>query len=286
MRYAYFPGCSLKSTGRAYAESLERVFADLALELVELKEWDCCGATTVLAVDEVASCILAARNLALAAREGLDVVAPCASCYLVLKKAKDHMAIKPDLRDAVERALKIVHLEYRDNVKVRHPLEVLLNDAGEATIKQHAMRPLAGLKVAPYYGCQLVRPHADFDNADEPTSMDRLLKACGATIVPFASKTRCCGATQTSAMPELCGDLIQVIVEDARRQKADIIATACPLCQLNVELYQPRTVQPIPIVYFTQLMGWAFGATEREVGLHRSLLSAADALMHCEARHA
>lgn len=286
MKYAYFPGCSLKSTGRAYAESLERVFADLSLELVELKEWDCCGATTVLAVDEVASCILAARNLALAAREGLDIVAPCASCYLVLKKAKDHMAAKPDLRDAVERALKIVHLEYRDDVRVRHPLEVLLNDAGLGTIRARTTRPLEGLKVAPYYGCQLVRPHADFDDADEPVSMDNLLKACGATIVPFASKTRCCGATQTSAMPELCGDLIQVIVQDARRHTADIIATACPLCQLNVELYQPRVAKPMPIVYFTQLMGWAFGAAEKDVGLHRGLIALGEILNRCEVHHA
>jgi len=278
MKYSYFPGCSLKGLGRAYEESLLPVMQHLGVELEELPDWNCCGATAYMAVDEGKACVLAARNLALVENSGRQqLLAPCAACYLVLNKTKHYMQDFPAMKDTVDRALSAVGLRYRGNIAVRHPLDVLLNDVGLDAIKQKVLKPLDGLKVAPYYGCQVVRPYATFDDQHNPTTMDRLLETLGATVVRYPLKTKCCGGSLTGTVPEAGLRLVYILHSEAKKRGADCLATVCPLCQFNLDAYHAglsRQYGPVlvPAVYFTQLMGLAFGLPVQQLGLNRSAI--------------
>jgi len=278
MTYAYYPGCSLKGTGRAYEESLLAVLRALSVDVKELEDWNCCGATTYMSVDELASYALAGRNLAMAARENQDIMAPCSACYLVLNKTQHYVHDYPDIRTVVERSLTAIGLTYSDKVQVRHPLEVLLHEVGLPAIAAKVKVPLKDLKVAPYYGCQIVRPYATFDDQLNPTSMDRLLEACGAKIVSYPLKTRCCGGSQKGTLPEVGLDLIRYLLVEAQKRGADVIATVCPLCQFNLDAFQQEAqndpkLPSMPVVYFSQLMALALGAPATAIGLQRGLTS-------------
>jgi heterodisulfide reductase subunit B len=282
MRYQYFPGCSLKSSGRPYEESLLAVLRALEVPVTELDDWNCCGATAYMAVDEVQAFALAARNLGLAERtaEAADgsppqLLAPCAACYMVLLKTQRYLAEHADLHDKVQAGLAAIHLSYKGRVQVRHPLDVLMNDLGVERIAKRVTRPLTGMKVACYYGCQVVRPFAAFDRLHDPTSMDRLVTALGATPVDWPLKTRCCGGTLNGTIPDTGLRLNQILLKEAKRRGADTLVTVCPLCQFNLECYQGQITQrfgesvALPVLYLTQLMGMAFGLGDRELGLHR-----------------
>jgi heterodisulfide reductase subunit B len=275
--YHYFPGCSLKGTGRAYEESFLAVTRSLDLDVNELDDWNCCGATAYMSTDELEATALAARNLAIAEREPRDVITPCNACYLVLNKALRRLTEDTAARKKVGGALESVNLPIPDTVRVRHPLDVLVNDVGLDTLKQATTRSLDGLKVAPYYGCQVVRPWSTFDDPHAPTTMDDVLKAVGAKVVTYPSKTRCCGASQTGTMPEIGLELVYALLKDAHDHRADVIATICPLCQFNLEATQDQvrrrwTIDPIPVVYVTQLLGWALGLSSDELGLQRAIV--------------
>jgi heterodisulfide reductase subunit B len=278
MKYSYFPGCSLKGLGRAYEESLLPVMRQLGVELAELDDWNCCGATAYMSVDEDKAAVLAARNLAIAEKTGPeDLMTPCSACYMVLNKTKHNIADYPEIGAAVRRALKSADLTYTGKTPVRHPLDILVHDVGLDVIKEKVVRPLKGLKVAPYYGCQVVRPYATFDDAFNPTTMDRLLATLGAEVVPYPLKTKCCGGSLTGTVPEAGLRLTYILLKEAVRRGADVIATVCPLCQFNLDAYHDqisRRWEParIPTVYFTQLMGLAFGLPAEQLGLKRSLV--------------
>jgi len=278
MKYSYFPGCSLKGLGRAYEESLLPVMRHLGAELVELEDWNCCGATAYMSVDEEKACILAARNLSIAQKAGPhDLLTPCSACYLVLNKTKHFLVDSPSIKQSVEGALKKANLAYGGNTPVRHPLDVLVHDIGLDVIKEKVVRPLKGLKVAPYYGCQVVRPYATFDDAWNPTTMDRLLATLGAEVVPYPLKTKCCGASLTGTVPEAGLRLTYILLKEAVRRGAHVIATICPLCQFNLDAYHDQIVRRwgaarIPTVYFTQLMGLAFGMDPKTLGLQRNFI--------------
>jgi heterodisulfide reductase subunit B len=275
MKFSYFPGCSLKGLGRAYEESLLPVMKHLGVELEELDDWNCCGATAYMAVDEGKACVLAARNLALAEKAGdLQLLAPCAACYLVLNKTKHYFHDYPAMKATMDHALAEVGLKYSGNTPVRHPLDVLINDVGLDAVRQKVTRPLKGLKVAPYYGCQVVRPYATFDDQYNPTSMDRLLEALGASVVRYPLKTKCCGGSLTGTVPEAGIRMVYILHREARKRGADCLATVCPLCQFNLDAYHAQVKAEygdsmLPTVYFSQLMGLAFGLNPTELGLNR-----------------
>jgi heterodisulfide reductase subunit B2 len=282
MKYLYYPGCSLKSTGRPYEESLLAVFKALDVELEELNDWNCCGATAYMSIDEKKAFGLAARNLALAEQQhgksnghGVDLLAPCSACFLVLTKSQKYFAMYDEVRKETAGALEAAKLDYRGTVKVRHPLDVLLNDIGVEKIAKHTKVSLKGMKVACYYGCQVVRPFATFDDAFYPTSMDRIIQATGAQSVEWPLKTRCCGGSLMGTITEAGLRLSQHLLDDAVRRKADVMVTCCPLCQLNLECYQDAINKRygdnvhMPVMYFTQLLGMAFGISERDLGIQR-----------------
>ncbi len=278
MRYAYFPGCSLETIATGYDRSLRIVFDKLGAQLDELDDWNCCGATAYMGVAETLALAVCARNLALAERAGGDLVAPCSACYLVLQKTNRYLNEQPELKKRVDEALAEADLGYTGGVRVRHPLDVLVNDIGIERIAAQVVRPLAGAKVAPYYGCQLVRPERGFDDREAPMWLDELFRRCGAEVVDFPAKVRCCGGMlMTTAAPvgrRLSGEILAEAVDAG----ANVVVTTCPLCQMNLEAYQGPVGRAlgrplrIPIVFFTQLLGLALGAGERELGLHRNLV--------------
>ena len=276
-RYLYYPGCSLRGTGKAYEESLLAIFKVLDVELEELDDWNCCGATAYMSIDEMNSFALAGRNLAIAEKTNLDLLAPCSACFLVLNKAQRYTKEYPKIAQTLERGFKAAGLEYHGTVKVRHPLDVLVNDIGLDQIKSRIKTPLTGLKVAPYYGCQIVRPYATFDLMYYPVTMDQLLRAVGAEVVEYPLKTRCCGGSQKGTLPEVGLSLIHILLKEAERRGAQIVSTICPLCQFNLDAFQGEASRKygeirMPVVYFTQLIGLAFGFSAKELGLGRNIV--------------
>ncbi len=287
MRYAYFPGCSLKGSSKAYEESLLAVFDTLGEGLDELDDWNCCGATAYFAIDEAKAYALAARNLALAEDQAgndapVDLVAPCAGCYMMLLKAERRLSEQQSIRGRIDGALQAGGLSYRGRARARHPLDVLVNDIGLERIADAVTRPLGGLRVACYYGCLLVRPHATFDDQYSPTSMDRLMRTIGAEPVDWPLKVRCCGGSccggpLVGTIREAGLRLIHDLLKEAKSRGADVLATACPLCQFNLECFQERVTrefgEPVELTvgFFTQLLGLALGLDERRLGIHRML---------------
>lgn len=283
MNYLYYPGCSLKSSGRPYEESIRAVFKALDLGLTEIEDWNCCGATAYMAVNELKAYALASRNLALAEKQGTaadpkakpEVVAPCAACYLVLTKAQHYLAAADENAQKIREALKAGNQKYKGKVKVRHPLDIFVNQVGLETIQSHVRRPLEGMRVACYYGCQIVRPYATFDDQIHPTTMDRLVETLGGEPVDWPLKTRCCGGSLTGTIEEVGLRLSYILLREAKKRGADVLITACPLCQFNLECYQDRMSKmyeepvELPVAFFTQLMGMAFGLPDEELGLHR-----------------
>jgi heterodisulfide reductase subunit B len=281
MKYLYYPGCSLKSTGKPYEESLKAVFSNLDVPLEELHDWNCCGATAYMAVDEVKSFALSSRNLALAEKQGepaenghVQLVVPCSACYALLLKTQHYLAENEDIRKKVERGLKEASLTYGGKVQVRHPLDVLMNDIGVEKIKERVKSPL-GANVACYYGCQILRPYATFDDQASPTTLDTLMEAIGATPIDWAMKTRCCGGTFVATMREVGLRLNYLILKEAAKKGAAVVATTCGLCQFGLECYQPALKASfqeeinLPVAYFTQLVGLAFGISEKQLGMQR-----------------
>lgn len=280
MKYLYYPGCSLKSTGRAYEESLLAVFDALKIEYTEIDDWNCCGATAYMSVDETKAFTIAARNLALAEKqfeneEEINLIAPCAACYMVLLKTQNYLDAKPELRAKVYTALKEAGLTNKRRVKVRHPLDVLINDIEPDVIKNAVKHPLKGIKVASYYGCQTVRPYATFDDARDPITMDQIVRILGADPIDWPLKTRCCGGSLTGTVPEVGLPLTYVLLKEASKHGADVVVTACPLCQFNLECYQNKINKKyddninLPVIYFSQLMGLAFDIPQKKLGLQR-----------------
>jgi heterodisulfide reductase subunit B len=281
MEYAYYPGCSLETTGKPYDMSVREVFKALNVGLHEIEDWNCCGATMYMSVNKLVGYAISARNLALAKNMGMDVCAPCSSCYTILRKTNRHVAWDPYARKRINEALSAADLSYDSNVEVRHPLDILVNDVGIETIAQKAPFRLNGVKVAPYYGCQIVRPHGFFDDVDEPTTMDRLLSALGAEVIEdYPNKVRCCGGMLMTTYTEIAENMNEDLLKSAVDYGANVIATACPLCQMNLEGYQPQINKrfnahyKMPIVYFSQLVGLALGIDQKKLGLDTLLVDA------------
>lgn len=293
MRYSYFPGCSLERVAQPYDASLRAVFRALGQELEELDDWNCCGATAYMSVAETVALAVSARNLALAEQAAApDLVAPCAACYLVLAKTRRFLLEDPALRERVGAALEGTGLTFTGNVRVRHPLDVLVNDIGLDHIAARVQRPLTGVVVAPYYGCQLVRPERGFDEREAPVWLDRLFRRLGATVCDFPLKTACCGGvlmtTDGDVARKLSGDVLTAALDAG----ATVVVTACPLCQANLEMYQGRIGRAVgrsirlPIVFFTQLLGVALGLEPRDIALGRELVPLEPALASVPPRKA
>ncbi len=285
--YAFYPGCSLKATAAAYDMSVKRVAETLGLGLQEVDDWNCCGATEYFSLNSIPAYSLVARNLSLAAEQHVkDLVAPCSACFLNLHKTDSYMGKYPDLNAKVNQALGAGGLHYKPGtVRVRHLLDVIVEDVGYEAVAAQVKQPLKGLRIAPYYGCLIVRPESDSGyNPEYPTHLDELMRALGATVVDFPAKTHCCGGHMTQISENTAYELIRRLLQNAADYEADLLVTICPMCQLNLDAYQPQTNRmfgtnfQIPVLFFTQMMGIAFGFAPQELGFGREIVSAKAAL--------
>ncbi len=279
--YTYFPGCSCaEGSGRAYNKSVLAVARVLDIDLMELDEWNCCGSSPYSAYDELGMLSLATRNLALAEKRGFDLVTPCSCCYVILNQANITLKKYPEIKSKVDESLAAGSLTYGGDIKVRHILDIISNDVGYEKIAPHIKRSLKGLKVAPYYGCQVVRPVPSFDHTDNPTTLDRLIDSLNAEVTDFPLKTACCGSSMILSEEEVALGLIRKILNSAEAGGAQCIVTVCPLCQMNIDAYQSTvnkkfgTNYHIPVLFFTQLMGIAFGLSEKQLDIKTNIVSA------------
>jgi heterodisulfide reductase subunit B len=263
---------------RAYDTSARAVAKVLDMDLIELEDWNCCGSTPYTVVDELSAFCCCARNLALAEKIGFDLVAACSDCYLILNRTNQHFKEYPEIRTKLSESLAAGGLEYHGSVKVRHILDVFANDVSSEDIKARVKVDLSSLKVAPYYGCQVVRPTPNFDDPEYPQSMDRLIESLGAQVVPYPLKTRCCGGSLILSEQDVALGLIHKLLDNAISNGADCIVTVCPFCHLNLDAYQSvvnkkfKTNFNIPILFFTQLMGIAFGIESKALGLQENII--------------
>ena len=279
-KYAYFPGCSLEKIALSYHKSSLETTSALGIELAELEDWNCCGATTYFQFDEIIANTLVARNLAMAEKQGLDFVAPCSACYKNSYFTNLYMKEDAALAEQVNAALEVDDLQLSGNLKVHHLIDIFVDDVGVEAIKEKVTRPLNGLKIAPYYGCQIVRPRKNGTNVEDPQFFEEILAAIGAEPVDFAYKTRCCGGSLLLTNRHAALEMIRILLQNITKSGAELIATACPLCQVNLEVYQTQvneefgTDYSIPVLYFTQLMGVALGIAPKKLGIGSELVSA------------
>jgi len=281
LRLSYYPGCSLHATAKEYGLSTRAVCDALGIELVEIPDWCCCGASSAHSLNRTFSIALAARNIAAAQSEGLDIVLPCAACFGNVRTADAALRQDESLRREMEELLSF---RYSGKLRVLHLLDVIRNGVGLEAVRRRVVRKLAGLKVAAYYGCLLVRPPevCGFDDTENPTSLDSLVEAIGAEPVKWSYKTECCGASLALIQPEIVEKLVGEITEMAVEAGASCIATACPLCSTNLE---SRQKVGLPIFFFTELMGLAFDLEGCEKWLNMHLVGTEQVIEALQAQH-
>lgn len=277
MDYGYYPGCSLHSTAREFDLSINECCRGIELELVEVPDWNCCGASAAHETSEELALALSIRVLSQAERHNLNpILVPCAACYSRLKLANLKIAEDEDLR---QRINELVGQNYEGKIEVKHLLEMLIDS--KEKLESSVVRPLQGIKVACYYGCLLARPPevADFDDTENPVTMDEIVTILGAEPVDWSHKTECCGASFSISKGDIALRLVGEILEAAKLAGADVIAVACPLCHANLDMRQAmverrnRQDYGLPIIYISQLVGLAQGKESHSVGLNKHIVS-------------
>jgi len=277
MKYLYYPGCSLGGTALEYNASTQAFMQELEVDLLELEDWTCCGASAAEATSYLLSLALPAYILAMA--EEMDgtqeILVPCSACYLNLKKVEEKSRKDSKLLDKINTILKEKNLHFHGQTRVRHLLDVLARDIGPARIVSRVKNPFIDLSIAPYYGCQCLRPYAVFDDPEEPRSMEPLIEAVGAKIHPWNMGGKCCGASHMTTKPEVALELVAGILKAARG--ADAIVTVCPMCQMNLEAYQKKISGKskedmcMTILYLPQFLGLAMDLSKQDLRLDLNL---------------
>ena len=283
MRVSYFPGCTLNTTGKGFDNAVRAASAAVGLELQELPEWNCCGATYPLIVDNMlelaapAHVLVAARDQA--ATVGDTLTTACTTCYNVLKRTNKFIREHEEER---ERINAFIEAEYAGEVEVKDILHLLRDDIGFHAVQEKVKTPLEGLNVASYYGCMVLRPPAEvaYDDPDHPMSLDDLMTALGATAVDFPHKNECCGAYLAVKDPRITQEMVYTILHSAQLAGAEAVVTNCPLCQFNLDKQQAEmrkayaSYRPVPVFYFSQVMGLALGLETGSYGWERHYIDA------------
>ncbi len=277
MKYLFYPGCSMHGAALEYRTSMLAVLEALGAEIQELDDWTCCGASVASVISDLLGLAMPARNLALAeaADGGRPLLVGCSSCYTNLRRTA-LAAANPATLAKINQALEVENLTYHGTVQTRHLLDVLANDFGPEAIKARVKRPLTGLKVAPYYGCQTVRPYSPFDDSQHPNSMVGILEALGATVYHFSHEATCCGTALLTTKPHVGYEIVGRILDDA--SGADCLTAVCPMCHMNLDSYQGLVSKQIgkpvkiPVLFLPQLIGLAFGLPDNALLLKREVV--------------
>lgn len=271
----------MEATGAPVEASIQAIAKPLDIELIELDDWTCCGSSPFSGVDKVKAVGITARVLAQAEKTGLDLVTPCSSCYTILREANELMKEDHVLAKRVGEALAAVGLSYNGTVKVRHIVDVLYNDIGLKGLADRVMRPLTGLKVACYHGCQQVRPSYGQDDSELPDWLDQMAISLGAEPVDFPLKARCCGSSLVISETDIAIDLIYKLLKNANDNNAQcMVTTTCPLCHTALDVYQSAVNRKfksnfnLPVLAITQLIGFAIGLDYKTAALSGNIVSA------------
>ncbi|MCK9422779.1 MAG: CoB--CoM heterodisulfide reductase iron-sulfur subunit B family protein [Bacteroidales bacterium] len=285
-KVTYFPGCSAHGTSEEFDMTVKMVMKSLDVQMEEIPDWNCCGATSAHSLSETLAYALPLRNLVLAEKlDNATMAIPCASCYQRLKVTKVHMDDNPELARKINSTV-IDEGTYKGKVAVKSMLQYCYEDIGLEAIKSKVTKSLAGMKLACYYGCLLTRPKniTHFDSPEYPMSMDHIVEALGAKATEFDYKTECCGASFSISDTEVVINLSSQILEMARESGAHAIVVACPLCQSNLDMRQPDIEKHtgkkinLPIFYFTQLMALAFGMSQKDMMFNKHIVPVEGAL--------
>jgi heterodisulfide reductase subunit B2 len=277
--YAYYSGCSQESTSKEYDSSLRAVMKALGVKLTEPEGWTCCGSTPAHTVSHSLADALAARNLAIVEKMKMPVITtPCPSCLTAFKNANHRMSAENHNKEVNA----LLDEPYNCTVDAKSSLQIIYEDIGLESIASKVTHVLPDLKVAPYYGCIMNRPPdlAKFDDPENPIAMDKMLSAVGVQVCDFAFKTECCGAGYGYTKKEMAKELTAKVLLMAADAGANCIAVACPVCQMNLDLFQSQinksmgTDFRMPVLYFTQIMGLAFGFSPKEMGINKLIVSA------------
>jgi len=271
--YGFFPGCAYQAAA-GYKESVDAVCGLLGIELREIEDWNCCGATAAFSRSQKEALVLTGRLFALAARQGFEeIVTVCNACYSTLKKAAKLLDGQPALLEQVNRVMAAEGLLLEHPLPVKHLLEVMLRDRSRLSWPRGECRLPEQVKVAAYYGCQLTRPWQDVPRALRPDILESLLEAAGIEAVDHSARTLCCGASHAVAYSGRCQVLIDRIINGIRAKGGNLVTTVCPLCQFNLDQgQQGRAGDKVPVTYFTQVLGLAFGLPPEKLGLKKLLV--------------
>lgn len=277
--YLYYPGCSLEASAHMYDISSRAVMKALGSNLKELDDWNCCGATSYMSIRELRAFAVSSRNLALAEMAGHNqLITVCNACFTTLCKTNEYFQTDLKLQKQIKDALSAGGLKYEGNVEVRHLLDVIANDFGVSRILDFKKKDLYGMVVAPYYGCQLSRPHGTFDDPENPTSFDPILRAIGCEVAKYPMRAKCCGGAQMITAPNLAYSMVRDVLKSAEIEHAECIVCFCPMCHINLDCYTKLIEQKtgekftIPILYFTQVLGLGLGLSSSEVVLGREMI--------------
>jgi len=282
MQFSYFPGCTLHSSAKEFDLSTKAVCEQLGIQLVEIKSWNCCGATSAHSLSEKLSIALAARNIILAEKKGFDLVMSCAACYNRTKVAQNALFDNPGLRNEFIGIFKINGDGTPTQIEAKHLLEVFHEREVMEQVLKKVKRPLEKLKAVCYYGCLLVRPQkmTGFDDAENPKFMDDLMNAIGVSVLDWPYKVECCGASLSLTRSDIIYKLSGKLLSMASEAGADCIVVACPLCHSNLDLRQKEIAERtghffnLPIFYFTELIGIAFDIPEAPEWLKKHAVDA------------
>ena len=270
MKVSYYPGCSLHGTAKEYDLSVRAVSRALGIDLEEIEDWSCCGASSAHNTNFKLSIALPARDLIAAEKKAQDVMVPCAACFNRFKTAEHHLCHDPALKAEVEG---IVGGRYQGSVAIRNPIDIIVNDIGLEALGAKVVKKLTGLKPVSYYGCLLLRPPdvCRFDDAENPVLLDRILTELGAEARPWSFKTDCCGGSLTISKTPIVTKMVDKLMTMAREAGANCLVTACPVCTANLDMRASGDTG-LPVFYFTELAALAMGQEGPEAWfrLHRT----------------
>jgi len=258
LKVSYYPGCSLHATAKEYDQSVRAVSRALGIELKEIEDWSCCGASSAHMTNFKLSVVLPARNLVIAEKERFNVMmVPCAACFNRFKSAQYHLQRDELLRIETEN---VIGAKYGGTIEVRNPVDVIFNEIGCEILNEKVTRKLSGLKPVSYYGCLLLRPPeiCEFDNYENPYMMDKIMESLGADSRPWSYKTDCCGGSLTLGKTEIVVHLVDKLMRMAKEAGANCLVTACPICMANLDMRASEGTR-LPAFYFTELIALAMG---------------------------
>ena len=281
LRFALYPGCAAKGATPELYQSTMAIVGRLGIDVVELAASSCCGAGVVTEAEPDVALALNARNFAQAERLGLDIMTICGTCQGVMAAANKRLKSEPGLLDRINRVLEPDGIAYRGTIQVKHLLWIIVREIGLRQLGAQVVKSLQGLRIAPFYGCYILRPSWDlgFDDPENPTSLEQVIRALGGEAVAYAGRTKCCGFPIILEKEAVAMAMSGANMKEAKDQGADCMVTPCPLCHMSLDIYQDRAGQAVntqlnlPILHLPQLLGLAMGIPAKELGLARHLIS-------------